>query len=124
MNERIRKKLIQVARERDIIYYSDLNYQLELGFDFTIKHHQKMIGELLGEISEYEYASKRPLLSSLVIRKDDKKQGKGWYELCERLFGRSANYYVNNKEFEKAKIEECYTYWQQNDKYNLYKDDF
>lgn len=124
MDDRIRRKLIQIAREGNMIYYSDLNQELDLGFDFKIKHHQKMIGELLGEISESEYEKSRPLLSSLVIRKNDKEQGDGWYKLCSRLFGKPVEYYRNNKEFEKEKIEDCYTFWQQDDNYEKYKDDY
>lgn len=64
--ERARPILIEVARQKKLIYYSDLMYRLG-------GPGRGYIGAVLDEISETELQAKRPKLSALVIRKNTKK---------------------------------------------------
>ena len=49
------------------------------------QHRRKEIGKILGDISRHEHKNERPLLSSLVIRIDDKTEGDGFFKLAEEL---------------------------------------
>lgn len=85
MNDRIRKKLIQIVRLEDSpISYPSLIQQMNLGLNLDIPHEKSMLGEILNEISMEEHNSGRPLLSSLVKIKP-KGQGDTFFKLCERL---------------------------------------
>jgi len=125
MDDRIRKKLIECARQKAPISYSELNDQLELGFDFSLGHHRDEIGQILGEISEHEFDKGRPLLSALVIHKGpDKEQGDGFYKLCEYLYDIPWQELKADRNFELDKMKDCYKFWLDPNNYEKYKNDY
>lgn len=125
MEKDIRKKLIELARLKTPWSYSQLNAQLELGLDFRNGYDRDRIGEMLGEISRYEFSKKRPLLSSLIIHQaKDREQGDGFYKLCEELLGIDWMELKADKEFELEKMKECYAYWKDDSNYKKFKDDY
>ena len=63
----LRQRLIEKAKSRETEYYSD------------IMNGRALIGKLLGAISEYELRRGRPPLSAIVIRKDTKMPGRGFF---------------------------------------------
>lgn len=65
----LRQKLIEKAKSRETEYYGD------------IMNGRAIIGKLLGAISEYELRRGRPPLSAIVIRKDTKMPGKGFFTI-------------------------------------------
>jgi len=62
MRQDVRERLIEVVRHRGLITYG------ELMRDFGLARGRQ-IGEVLGEISEYEHAQGRPFLSAIVVNK-------------------------------------------------------
>lgn len=54
----IRRRLIETARAGEVIYY------MELGLP-----RGRVLGQTLGEISEYEHNQGRPLLSAIAVSK-------------------------------------------------------
>jgi len=123
MNTAIRKLLIETARiEGHTISYSTLNEQCELGYDFSLDYHRKMIGEDLGELSEYEHKAGRPLLSALVVHKGSNYEGDGFYRLCENLgFGDAESLKRNRKTFDAERKQECYDFWSDEENYKKFK---
>jgi len=88
MHEAIYKKLKEVARTKKLITYGDLNKELKLGFDFDKPEDRGKIGEWLGEISEYEVQQGRPMLSAVVVHKQDEgygDPGDGFFKLARDL---------------------------------------
>ena len=63
----LRQRLIEKAKSRETEYYGD------------IMNGRVLIGKLLGAISEYELRRGRPPLSAIVIRKDTKMPGPGFF---------------------------------------------
>jgi hypothetical protein len=72
MREDIRGRLIEVARHRGLIAYG------ELMRDFGIARGRQ-IGEILGEISEYEHDHSRPFLSAIVVNKGTLRPSGGFW---------------------------------------------
>ena len=56
MRQDIRRRLIEAARAGEVIFYQ------ELGIG-----RGRVLGQILGEISEYEHDQGRPLLSALAV---------------------------------------------------------
>lgn len=84
MHAAIRTALINAARRRDLVYYGDIAPLA--GLDMGRDDHRVEIGRLLGEISEYEHARGNPLLSAVVVRKDDPTSpGDGFFTLAKSL---------------------------------------
>ena len=124
MRTDIRMKLIEIARLRTTWTYSQLNEQMLLGLDFSIENHRQLIGDWLGEISEYEFSKGRPLLSSLITHKNGKReQGDGFYKLCSHLFGKDWISLKKDKKWENSLIADCYTFWLDSTKYSKFIND-
>ncbi len=125
MLKEIRSQLIELARMNGTWSYSMLNDQLQLGLNFDDISHRKLVGDWLEEISLYELEKERPLISSMIVHKSGKKeQGNGYYKLCEKLYIRPWLELKEDRQFEKDRIKECYSFWKNNDNYKKYKNDF
>lgn len=120
----IRQKLIEQARLGATISYSQLNEQLELNLNFDFEYDRSLIGQWLGEISVHEYDRERPLLSALVIHKHGGEQGDGFYKLCEELYGTPWQDMKADKSIENEIIEDCYSFWKDNDNCKNFRNDY
>ena len=123
MNKIVRAKLIEIARKgKGYIQYQELSDQCNLGFsykDFPI--HRTEIGDILGEILEFEHKQGRPLLSSLVISASG-EEGDGYYKLCEELGYGSFGRLKRDATFAAKQMKRCYDFWQNDKNYLKYKD--
>jgi hypothetical protein len=103
--EEIRAILIQKAKQRAMITYSEL---VALVKSVGFSAFDTRLFAILGQLSVAEHEQQRPLLSVLVVHKaGDMKPGNGFFELAEAL-GR------NTSDVLKAWIEEVqrvYQYW-------------
>ena len=70
MRQDIRKKLIEAARTGEVIFY------LELGVG-----RGRKLGQILGEISEYEHEQGRPLLSAVAVSRVKGMPNPGFWTL-------------------------------------------
>lgn len=115
MNNKVREKLIEVSRNRKIIFYQELCDACDLGLDMRNSPADRMeIGRILGEISAYEHFNERPLLSALVVTKSG-EEGDGFFKLCEEL-GLTADWRKLKKDdlFSVLEIKKCHEYWLKN----------
>jgi hypothetical protein len=83
MNEDLRQRLITAARAQRIVYYSDLQQLLDVDMDFP--PDRERIGRYLGDVSKHEVSEGRPMLSSVVWRKDNSPPGHGFFKLALEL---------------------------------------
>ena len=123
MNLEIRDFLIEISRDsrNPTITYQKLSDCCNLGLNMRDHPHDRLkIGELLGEISEFEHNNERPLLSALVIRVSDGEEGDGFYKLAEKLgYGKFKK--LKSDLFEFEQIRECVDFWTNERNYKLYK---
>jgi len=82
----VRRRLIEVAGKRETIAYSELMKK----FGLTRGGHPNSkvrVGDVVGKISEDEdkQGKNNPMLSAIVVHKDRKTIGDGFYELAEHL---------------------------------------
>jgi hypothetical protein len=83
VNAWLYERLVEAARNRQLLSYSDLGPTLHLDFDNP--NDRRRVGELLGEISRFEHSQGRPMLSSIVWHKDFSGPGHGLYNLGVEL---------------------------------------
>lgn len=123
MNKIVRSYLIDLARKKhsQIVTYQILCNDCGLKLDMALPSDRNEIGRILGEISEFEFNNNRPLLSALVIRKNDDYEGDGFYKLAESLgFG----YWKKLKRegfFEIEQMKEVIDKWSNDEFYFQYK---
>lgn len=112
MHKAICEKLKEVARAKKLITYSEINEECKLGLDFERPEDRGKIGELLDEISEHEVKSGRPMLSAVVVHKEQDgtygDPGEGFYQLTRELeVFRGDNRYI----FWVSELNRVYNYW-------------
>ncbi|MDO8468161.1 MAG: hypothetical protein Q7S29_00175 [Candidatus Peribacter sp.] len=78
--ERIREILVQKAKDKQLIYYSELSPMLSN--ILTIGAHDPPLHHMLGEVSSSEDTAGRGLLSVLVIDKENHQPGHGFFDLA------------------------------------------
>lgn len=80
---RLHERLAQAAASGELVYYSELEELLKL--DMRSPNDRRKVGEALGEISRWEVARGRPMLSSVVWHKDLSGPGRGFYNVGVEL---------------------------------------
>ncbi len=110
-HNRIRERLIKVARSKGTIKYTDLLRKAEVRLDMTVPHDRGKLGHLLGEISWNEVAEGRPMLSSVAIHAGDYKQGQGFFDLAEILYKRKFSSAEQQLVFGMEELNKTHDYW-------------
>lgn len=89
---RVYAYLVQRAGDTDpakpftgTISYSDLCTALDPERRHWRPRRYKGIGQILAEVSSYEHAHRRPMLSALVVLKHSRRPGKGFAKLARSL---------------------------------------
>jgi hypothetical protein len=83
MNEELHRRLVSVARLGRYVIYSEIAPLL--GLDMSSPADRTEIGRLLGEVSVFEHQLGHPLLSAIVIHRDNNIPGPGFFQLAQDL---------------------------------------
>ena len=83
MDGQIRDMLIEAAQQRRVLSYAEVGEVLNLDMDNP--HHRREIGRILGEISTEEHNNGRPLLSAVVVHRENHRPGPGFFSLAREL---------------------------------------
>ena len=75
----VREKLVEVAKHKETISYSDVARIADL------HRHSIALFRLLDDINKHEHAAGRPLLTAVVISKENSMPGPGFFKLATRL---------------------------------------
>ncbi|GAA0886416.1 hypothetical protein GCM10009120_50150 [Sphingobacterium siyangense subsp. cladoniae] len=86
-----------------------------------IPNHRVQLGNELEKISRYEASHNRPLLSSLVLRKNDFEEGNGFYKMCEELGHGNWKKLKKDEIFQFQIIKETINFWGQQENYMKFK---
>lgn len=96
----VRDKIIEIARSRGLITYG------EIGAVANAHPRSRTLANILDEINEDEHAARRPLLCAVVVRKDTRKAGPGFYKSATAL-GRTNP----DAAFWAEELEAVYRHW-------------
>ena len=110
-HKRIREVLISVARNKKTISYTELLNQSKVKLDMSIPYDRGQLGHLLGEISWNEVAEGRPMLSSVAIHAGDSIQGKGFFDLAEKIYDIVLRTSDERMVFGMGELNATYNYW-------------
>jgi hypothetical protein len=80
MDHALYNRLLEIARAGEVTRYSDVAPLV--GLDMSRDNDRARMGELLDEISSFEFGGGRPLLSAVVIRIDTNIPGPGFFVLA------------------------------------------
>lgn len=123
MNHTVRRFLIDLAHQRPekTIGYQQLADTCDLGLDMSLPHHRQEIGVVLGDISAYEHAHGRPLLSAIVVFKETLDQGDGFYRIAETL-GLGSFRRLKADLFGMQQLRASFDFWQDAGNYAAFRD--
>lgn len=78
-------QLIDIAKQRSTIYYSDILQSYEIKtFPSTVTN--KLVTPILAPLIQYNVEKDQPILSSLVVNKKQNLPGKGFFDTIETMF--------------------------------------
>ncbi|MBI4524721.1 MAG: hypothetical protein HY695_13030 [Deltaproteobacteria bacterium] len=83
INAEIYEQLKEVATRKSTTTYGEIAPLI--GLDMTEAADRNRLGNLLGEISTLEHRNGRPLLSVVVVHRDNNMPGNGFFKLARRL---------------------------------------
>ena len=121
VNEKVRKKLIEVAKKRyetpdgriGIIYYGDLVTECNLDLNLNYVYDRNKLSDILGEISKHELdnAPQRPPISVLVVLKGKSPimPSYGFFNYMDELRVRTPS--ETDEQMRNRLMNWCYGYW-------------
>ncbi|MCQ2349868.1 MAG: hypothetical protein MJZ98_05240 [Paludibacteraceae bacterium] len=109
--ERVRDILIETARKKSVVVYSDLVKKAGLKLDMSIPYDRGQLGELLGRFSEKEVAEGRPMLSSVSVLSGSYRCGQGFFDIAKELYGRTFHNQEEKEKFESDEMNDTHEYW-------------
>jgi hypothetical protein len=83
LHKPIYKELKRVARRQEMTNYSAIAPLA--GLDMDNPAHRDEMRQILGKISTYEHQQGRPMLTAVVVHKQDNIPGYGFFELGRHL---------------------------------------
>jgi len=116
MEHKIRKELIKIAKDRQVIKYGELADRVNFLYKCHFGADEKEFHDMLGNISQYEYQSEpsRPLLSVIVVTKNpitgNLLPGHGFFTLAKELGKQQRT--VDDDTFAMQEMNELFDYWQ------------
>ena len=99
----LREKLIEVAKHKGTISYSDVARIADLHV------RSRALFQILDDISTAEFAAGRPLLTAVVVRKEDGMPGGGFFKLATQLGQHRAG--DDRTLYWMRELEQVYTEW-------------
>jgi hypothetical protein len=107
VDETLYDRLVQAAIGREFVYHTELAEII--GMDADNEHFGAELERLLGDITRFEVAGGRPMLSSVVVRKEDHLPGRDFYALGEEL--RLVQPGEDEVSFAVRQIKATHDYW-------------
>ena len=109
MNQALYEKLKGVARLKSVITYSDIAPLV--GVDIRTSLGRREIGRLIADVCAHEVAHGRPMLGSVVVRKNTGMPGDGYFKGACRLGQFDADGQEDKRSFWSEELERVYDCW-------------
>lgn len=105
----IYEELIRVARAGQVTYYS--NIAPMAGLDMSNPVDRNEIATILFRISSYEHQLGNPMLSAVVVLKEQNSPGKGFFTLAAELALYSGTTSDDEDEFLIEELNRVHSHW-------------
>ncbi len=109
VNQALYEKLKDVARQKQLISYSEAGSIV--GLNMNRPPDRVILASLLNEICEYEVDLNRPMLAAIVVRKNSKWPSQGFYKLARQLGKLHSEEPPHEQDFLKSEQEQVYKSW-------------
>ena len=103
----IYEEIKEVAKDGGYVNYGDIAPLV--GLDMEMPGDRLRIGAILDRINRVEHRAGRPLLSAVVILKEENKPGKGFFDLAKEIRRQSPN--EDDITFWVEELKRVHAYW-------------
>jgi len=103
MHQAVYEMLREVARAKGTIYYSQVALAAGVG--------PRNLGLLLGEVCSSEVRQGRPMLGSVVVRKDSHMPGEGYFKSTQRMGKFQGSSEEDKRAFWVQELKKVHGYW-------------
>jgi len=114
MNQALYQKLKEIARARSVITYGEIAPLV--GADIRTSPGRREIGRLIAEVCAHEVEHGRPMLGSVVVRKDTGMPGDGYFKGACRLGQFEPDGQKDKRSFWAEELERVYDGWSPDSK--------
>jgi len=109
MHQAVHERLLAAARESVFVYYGEI--AAIAGLNLDLDGDRGALGRILGEISQYEHANGRPLLSVVAVNKDSQYPSKGFFDLARELNKLQGTGAFAELGFFSTELQAAFDYW-------------
>lgn len=106
MKNEIRDKIIETAKGEGTITYEEVGKLANLSL--ANPDHRNKLADILDEINREEHGKGGPLLSVVVVKKDGKRPGRGFFVLAQDLKRQAPD--VDDETFFVSELKNVYEY--------------
>ena len=110
--KRVRDILISYAQKGQTLTCTNLVRLAGLSLDMAMPNDRSILGDILGNIVEYEHGEDRPMLSSVVAAGSSSDQN-GFFTIAEELGIKSFRNSNERLDFSIREFERTVSYWKQ-----------
>lgn len=110
--KRVRDILISYAQKGQTLTCTNLVRLAGLSLDMAMPNDRSILGDILGNIVEYEHGEERPMLSSVVAAGSSSGQN-GFFTIAEELGIKSFRNSDERLDFSIREFERTVSYWKQ-----------
>jgi hypothetical protein len=110
INQPIYERLIEVARNGDLITYGEIAPLANLNMEDPDDRNK--IAHILGEISTHEHGEGRPMLSAIVVLAGIGYPGEGFFSLARELGLHHGRKEFEDLDFFVQEVKRVYAYWK------------
>ncbi|MBA7631262.1 hypothetical protein ES703_38792 [subsurface metagenome] len=108
MKEKVRELLIETARSEKTITYAEVGKLANLSM--VNPHHRTELADTLDEINREERENGGPMLSVVVVQKDSKRPGRGFFVLARDLQRQAPD--IDDETFFVGELNRVYEYYK------------
>ena len=109
MNQRLYQQLVIYGTNGDLPTYGEV--APSVGLDMALAADRNEFARLLDEINEHEHEHGRPLISSIVVLKDSRVPGKGYFDCARRLGRLDSTDHFGEMDFWVSECNAVYRHW-------------
>jgi hypothetical protein len=105
----------QYAAKEKTCTYQEVSVFLKKHFNITIEPFSTTLASLLGDISLSEHIKGEPMLSVVIVNKDTKRAGDGFFKLAKELgrFNGSLKSDVDKDIFFISELKKVFSLWNE-----------
>lgn len=109
MIDAVRNELMRAASMRELLTYQQV--AVHVGLSMGNRHQASVLAKLLCDIARDEHEQGRPLLSAIVVAKQTRQPGRGFFAFARKL----DKHFDDDTQYFHEEVEAVWAHWAPSD---------